>query len=195
MFNKKPKEEEKKGVKEIVKENENNNKELQEKLKKIEELENEIKKHQIEEEKWKNKFFESFADIDNLRKSIEKERSDIYKYRLNSFVEEIIDILDGFDLAFKYKVDDEKTKNFLIGFQSLHKKMLDILSKEGVQEINPKKGDNFDESTMKAIETIFQEGENNENKIIETKFKGYKLSDRLVRPAVVVVATNKKNNK
>ena len=45
---------------------------------------------------------------------------------------------------------------------------------------------------MKIYETVFQEGGNNDNKVIETKYKGYKLADRLIRPASVIVSTNKK---
>ena len=167
----------------------------QEKLKKVEELEKEIEKYKLESEKWKNKFFENFADMDNLRKSVEKERLDIYKYRLSSFLEDFIDILYGFDTAFQFKIDedDKKTKNFLINFQSLYKNILKILYKEGVQEINPSKGDKFDPLTMKIYETVFQEGgDDDNNKVIETKYKGYKLADRLIRPASVIVSTNKK---
>lgn len=193
MFNRKSKEKE--GEKELQQEKLKKTEELGKE--KIEELKKEIEKYKLESEEWKNKFFRSFADIDNLRKSLEKERSDIYKYRLDSFLEDFVDVLYAFDTAFQFEIDenDKRTKSFLTNFQSLYKNILKILYKEGVQEINPSKGDDFDPSTMKIYETVFQEGGNDDNnKVIETKYKGYKLADKLIRPASVIVSTNKKNS-
>lgn len=96
-------------------------------------------------------------------------------------------------MALNYKNNnDEKIKNFLLGFDMIHKKLLNILINENVYEIIPKKGDDFDATIMKVDEAIFMEGKENDNKVIEVRFKGYKLADRLIRPAIVTVSVNKK---
>ena len=63
---------------------------------------------------------------------------------------------------------------------------------EGVSEIAPKIGDTFDPQTMQAIETVYDENAE-PNKVIKVNVKGYKLHERLIRPSIVVVSTNKKD--
>ena len=69
--------------------------------------------------------------------------------------------------------------------------MVSVLENEGVNEVSPRVGDKFDPSVMQALETKFDEGE--PNRVLKINVKGYKLHDRLIRPAIVVVSTNKKD--
>ena len=64
------------------------------------------------------------------------------------------------------------------------------IESEGVSEINVKIGDKFDEKFMNAIDTVEQEGD--ENLVVRVLGKGYKLHDRIVRPAVVYVSRKPK---
>ena len=65
-----------------------------------------------------------------------------------------------------------------------------MLENEGVTEISPKVGDKFSADTMQVVETVESEGE--ENIIVDVHVKGYKLHDRLIRPANVAVSAHKK---
>ena len=127
----------------------------------------------------------------NLRDSIEKDHREVLKYRAAGFVEELLPILDGFHMALNCETTSQEMKNFLIGFEFIYRNMVSVLENEGVNEVFPKIGDKFDPNTMSALETKFDESE--PNRVLKVNAKGYKLHDRLIRPAIVVVSTNKKD--
>jgi len=112
------------------------------------------------------------------------------KYRAEGFINNLLPILDGFHLALSNEAKTEELKNYLVGFTYIYNAFISALEAEGVKEINPKIGDKFNEREMEAMDTIYQEGE--PNLIVRVNMKGYKLKDHLVRPAMVVVSTNKK---
>lgn len=152
-----------------------------------------------ETEAWKNKYYKAYADLDNLRKTIEKDHSDALKYRSEGFIDKLIPALDGFHMALSVETQNTEIKNFLQGFEYIYNNIMSSIESEGVSEINVKNGDKFDEKFMYAIDTVEQEGE--ENIVVRVLGKGYKLHDRIVRPAVVYVSKkpepkeNKEENK
>lgn len=150
----------------------------------------EIEKLRFDNEHWKNEYYKAYADMANLRKSMEKDQKDVYKYRIEGFAQSLLGVLDAFDMAFKNEPTTPELKNYLTGFQYVHNQLLSILKEEGIEEICPKIGDKFDEKDMHAIETIETDGEI--NLIHEITLKGYRLYDHLIRPAMVVVTTAKK---
>lgn len=137
-------------------------------------------------EHWKNEYYKAYADMANLRKDIEKDHKEAIKYRLESFIDKIVGILDAFDMAFKVKPTTDEMKNYLTGFQYVHNTLMNVLNEEGVITIEPKVGDKFDATTMHAVELVEDEGE--ENVVKEVTLKGYKLHDHLIRAAMVVVS-------
>lgn len=143
-------------------------------------------------EHWKNEYYRAYADMQNLRKQVEKEHREAIRYRAVGFIENLLPILDGFHMALQAEVKSEEMKNFLIGFQFIYRNLLTVLENEGVSEISPKVGDEFNPETMQALETIFDENAE-PNKILKVNAKGYKLHERLIRPSIVVVSTNKKD--
>lgn len=139
-----------------------------------------------EVEEWKNKYYMAYADTENLRKQYDKEHQQILKYRSMGFLEKLLPILDGFHMALSNEVEDPTLKNYLTGFQYIYKMMVDALESEGVTEICPSVGDPFNETTMDAMDTEESEGE--ENRVVRVFQKGYKLKDRMIRHARVVVS-------
>lgn len=139
-----------------------------------------------EVENWKNKYYKAYADVDNLRKSIEKDHSDALKYRAEGFIDKLIPALDGFNMALNVTPSNQEMSNFLQGFNYIYNNIMASIESEGVSEINVKIGDKFDEKFMNAIDTVEQEGE--ENIVVQVLGRGYKLHDRIVRPAVVYVS-------
>ena len=142
-------------------------------------------------EHWKNEYYRAYADMQNLRKQVEKDHKEAIKYRAEGFVEELLPILDGFHMALQNEASTPEMKNFLIGFEFIYRNLVSVLENEGVSEIAPKVGDAFDPNTMQAIETVFDEGK--PNRVLKVNVKGYKLHERLIRPSIVVVSTNKKD--
>ena len=128
--------------------------------------------------------------MQNLRKHIEADHKEAMKYRIEGFVGELLPILDSFHLALANEAKNEEMKNFLTGFTYIYKNLVNVLENEGVKEIEPKISDEFDPSLMQAIETKVDV--NNPNKVLKVVTKGYKLHERLVRPAMVVVSIKEK---
>ena len=95
-------------------------------------------------------------------------------------------------MALEANVTSQEMKNFLVGFEFIYRNLVSVLENEGVSELAPKVGDQFDPSTMQAIETVYDENIK-PNTITKVNVKGYKLHDRLIRPSIVVVSTNKKD--
>ncbi len=151
----------------------------------------EIQKLQADLDHWKNEYYRAYADMQNLRKNVEKDHREAIKYRAEGFVDNLLPILDGFHLALSVETKSEEMKNFLVGFQFIYRNLVSVLEQEGVSEITPKVGDKFDPTVMQALETKFDEGE--PNRVLQVNLKGYKLHEHLIRPAIVVVSTDKKD--
>lgn len=141
-------------------------------------------------EHWKNEYYRAYADMQNLRKQVEKDHREAIRYRASGFVENLLPILDGFHMALQGEAKNEEMKNFLVGFEFIYRNLVSVLENEGVKEISPKIGDEFNPETMQAIEAV--EGEGEPNKVLKVNVKGYMLHERLIRPSIVVVSTNKK---
>ena len=160
------------------------------KNKKIQTLEEELAKLKADVDHWKNEYYRAYADTKNLRNNLEKEHSDIIKYRAMGFIEDLLPVLDSFHMALANEPTSEELKNYLVGFQFVYRNLVSVLENEGVKEISPNIGDKFSDKTMNAVDVTEQEGE--ENLVTRVYAKGYELHGRLIRPANVSVSKNKK---
>lgn len=156
------------------------------KNKKIEKLNQEIVSLKIEVEHWKNEYYRAYADTQNLRKSLEKDHKEAVKYRAEGFIENLLPVLDSFHVVLSQEIEDPTLKNYLIGFQFIYRNLVATLESEGVSELAPNVGDKFDANTMNAVEVQNSDGE--EGLVMKVVTCGYKLHDRLVRPANVIVS-------
>ena len=160
------------------------------KNKKIQALEEELAKLKADVDHWKNEYYRAYADTKNLRNNLEKEHSDIIKYRAMGFIEDLLPVLDSFHMALANEPTSQELKNYLVGFQFVYRNLVSVLENEGVKEIAPNVGDKFSDKTMNAVDVTEQEGE--ENLVTKVYAKGYELHGRLIRPAQVSVSKNKK---
>lgn len=158
---------------------------------KFENAEKKFEEADKEKDEWKNRYYGAYADMSNLRKQVERENDDFKKYASKSLIEELLPIIDNFDLALKNEPKDETIKKYLEGFKMIHNKLICTLQGLHVVIIDPKPGDEYDPNCMQAYSTV--EGEEN-NKIAETFTKGYKLYDHLLRPAGVIVTLKAEKN-
>ena len=156
------------------------------KVKKIEKLKEEVSRLEKEVEYWKNEYYRAYADTQNLRKSLEKDHQNAVKYRAEGFIDNLLPVLDSFHVVLSQEPEDPNLRNYLVGFQFIYRNLVSVLENEGVSEIAPKVGDKFDASSMNAVEVEETNGE--EGLITKVITNGYKLHDRLVRPANVVVS-------
>ena len=164
-------------------------------LKKIEKLEAELaelqeklEKAEADRDHWKNEYYRAYADTKNLRNNLEKEHREALKYRSEGFIEDLLPVLDSFFSVLANEPEDPTLKNYLIGFQYIYRNLVSVLENEGVTEITPEVGKTFDAKVMNAVDTI--EGE--DNIITKVYNKGYKLHERIIRPANVQVSIKPK---
>lgn len=177
-------------------------KEEKKELKKSEKLEKEIellnekiKKLEADAEQWKNDYYRAYADTKNLRNSLEKDHQMFVKYRAEGFVENLFPVLDSFHMALANEPTDPALKNYLVGFQYIYKNLVSVLEAEGVTEIDPVVDKPFNAETMNAVDTVEVNDEKEVNLVKKVYSKGYKLHERLIRPANVVVGKLKEEPK
>lgn len=160
--------------------------------KKIKDLDEVIVKLKSEVEHWKNEYYRAYADTKNLRSILEKEHAEALKYRAVGFVEGLLPVLDSFHMALGNEPANPELKNYLVGFQYIYRNLVGVIEKEGVVEIAPKIGDKFCANEMNAVDTTEADGE--ENLVAKIYRNGYKIHNRLIRPAMVSVSKNKATN-
>ena len=159
--------------------------------KKLAKLEEELEKAKADVEHWKNEYYRAYADTKNLRNSLERDHKEALKYRAEGFIEDLLPILDSFHMALGNEPTDPSLKNYLTGFQFIYKNLVSVLENEGVVEIVPEIEKDFNPATMQAVDSVEAE---EAGKVTKVYGKGYKLRDRLIRPAMVQVSVAKKEN-
>ena len=171
--------------KEVIQEETPNKKEK----KKTEKLLEEIAKLKADSDHWKNEYYRAYADMKNLRNNLEKDYHNAVKYRSEGFIEELLPILDSFHMALSNEPNDPALKNYLTGFQYVYRNLVTVLENEGVSELVPEIGKKFDPNSMNAVDT---EERDEPNIVLKVYGNGYKLHDRIIRPAMVQVSVAKK---
>lgn len=149
----------------------------------------ELKAAHEEADKWKNEYYLSLADTQNLRKALEEDHRTALRYRSAGFVEKLVMPLESFRIALDATPTSEEAINYKKGFAYIYSLLIEALTSEGVKEINPPPGAKFDPALMEAIKT--EEGEE-EGLIVKVDAVGFQLLDRLLKPARVTVSIKKK---
>jgi molecular chaperone GrpE len=128
------------------------------------------------------------AEFDNARKRAQREQQDYRDYALTDTIKTLIPVMDSFDRALQ---SSPEKSEFHLGVELIHKQLLDALTKIGVQPVAAK-AQQFDPRFHEAIEMVDTE-DAKDNEVIDELQRGYKLKDRLLRPAMVRVARNSKH--
>jgi molecular chaperone GrpE len=125
------------------------------------------------------------ADFDNYRKRAARERVTVYAHANERLVKDLIPILDDLGRALEAAGQHEEAK-LEEGVRLVHRALSDLLTKEGLAEIETE--GKFDPHVHEAL--LSQPSEQDEGTVIEVVQKGYKLGDKVLRPARVVVASS-----
>lgn len=147
--------------------------------------ENDKLKQEIEQLSEKIKYHQ--AELINYRKRKEEETANMLKYANQGIIQELILVLDNFERAIKLddnNLSDELSK-FLDGFKMMYVHLSDILKRFGVEEIECE-GKEFDPNMEEAL-MVDEDKNYQDNIVLEVLLKGYKLKDRVIRPAAVKV--------
>lgn len=152
--------------------------------KNVEMLKEQLSQLRDEKDKWMNKYYQELADIQNLRKEIQRDNQSLLEYRAMPFIEKLVPFLNSMDMAFKSEPKDPAVKSWIDGIHMSYKQLWQVMAEEGLTEIDPKVGDEFDPAWMQSMQTV--DGEK-DDAVVQVFMKGYKLKNRLVSPAMVVV--------
>jgi len=131
------------------------------------------------------------AEMENVRRRTEKEVSNARKYGIEKMVSEILPVKDSMELGLKAAVEmdieDEAVHKIREGMELTLKMMNDALAKIGITEIAPEEGEAYSAEFHQAMSMQEIPGKES-NTIVAVMQKGYLLNERLVRPAMVMVA-------
>lgn len=164
--------------------NEEIEKELEQALE--QEEQDEVSELNAEIMKWKEAALRSAADLENFRKRMAREKTDAIRYGNQRLIEELLPVLDNFAMGMMAAEKDSGSMIYM-GMQMVQKQLDDFLSSQGVQEVPVPVGTEFDPNLHDAMSQEVS-NELEEGKIVRVARKGYKMGDRLVRPANVVVS-------
>jgi molecular chaperone GrpE len=128
------------------------------------------------------------AEVENIKKRSEKEISNAYKFSTEGIFLDLIPIFESLDIAITQASETTNIDNLIEG-NKLLKSMFDtFLEKNSLEVINPV-DQKFDPNLHQAIKTVKDDSKEN-NFVSEVLQKGYKLVDRVIKPALVVVIKN-----
>lgn len=129
-------------------------------------------------DKYKDKYLRALADYQNLEKQTDQWRKDFSQYAGEGIIKKLLEILDDLEKAQEHLKDE--------GLQLIINKLKTILVSEGTEELNLE-GSEFDPKFAEVIST--EPGEKSDI-VVKTLQKGYKINDRIIRPARVIVSTH-----
>ena len=129
------------------------------------------------------------AEFENFRKRSAKAQQEYRDYALADALKTLLPILDSLDNALKTSA--ASVEDFHAGIELIDKQFHDALAKLGVEPV-PARGAPFDPNLHQAVQMVDTD-EAEDNHVLEELQRGYRLKDRLLRPAMVRVARNPKN--
>ncbi len=136
----------------------------------------------------KDRYMRTLADMENMRRRHERERSELLKYGTEKLLQDVLPVLDSFEKAVS-SVGPNDQGPIVDGVKMVHKQFLQILENHGLKQIEAV-GQPFDPNVHQAIQRIESEEINAE--IVKDEYqKGYTLNGRLVRPSMVSVCVPK----
>jgi molecular chaperone GrpE len=151
----------------------------------IAELQAEVEAAQAQSKDAHERLLRKAADYENAKRRHQKERDDLTKFAAESVLKEIVPVVDDLERAIEHGQNTED-KSFLEGVEMVRRKFVQALERRGVKAVDAV-GHPFDPQYHEAIQQV--EDPSVPNNTVVTAFqKGYLLHDRLLRPALVVVA-------
>ncbi len=169
------------------KEKEKNKKCHKKENKELLELKEQLEKKEQENKELLEKVKYSQAELVNYRRRKDEETENLLKYSNKDIIADIIPIIDNFERAISLddnNLEDELSK-FLAGFKMIYSQLTEVLRSYDVTTIE-RRGEIFDSTQEQALMTDTVEGKQ-DDEVLEVLLKGYKLKDRVIRPATVKV--------
>ena len=145
---------------------------------KVDKLEEELKQSE-------DKYLRLYAEFENFKRRKNKEIETNNVYKSQKVITEILPSLDNLERALQVESDNEEIKSLLKGVEMVYEGLLNVLKAEGVELIETENAQ-FDPNYHHAVMQD-EDSEKESGAILDTFQKGYKLKDRVIRPAMVKV--------
>ena len=149
-------------------------------------VEDQLKNLEDEVNTWKTDYYKVFADMENLKKRLQNEHANAMKFMMQSFIEELLPVVDNFERSLAVVDPSDEIKNFLKGYEMIYNQLMEVLKSQGVEVIKTE-GEEFDPNFHQAVMTV-KDDNFKTNMIVEELQKGYKLKDRVIRASLVKVS-------
>ncbi len=156
----------------------------------IDSLKKSLEEEKAKAERYLSNWQRAEADFDNYKKRVEQERSETDRFASMVLILNLLPVLDDFERAFNSLSAKLAQLTWIDGIRLIYRKLQATLEARGFSEIRAI-GESFDPTVHEAV----SQGEGEEGKVIEELQKGYKLHDRVIRPALVVVGKGKEEEK
>ena len=150
-----------------------------------------LEKAEKEAAEMKSRWLRSVADMENYRKRIGREKQDIIRSAAANIVESLLPVLDNMKLGLQAAENHPEAKDVTIGFKMVDDQLKRSLSEQGLEELIPD-GEKFDPNLHECIAQQPSD-EVEEDKVIQTVRAGYRLNERLIRAANVIVSSGPTN--
>lgn len=134
-----------------------------------------------------NDYLRAQAEIQNMQKRSQKEQSALAKYGAQRLAKEVVPVMDDLKRALQVQVDNESGQQLKTGIEMVYKHLEKALNDNDIQEIDAD-GVAFDPELHQAVQTVPADDEHPAETVVQVLQSGYKLADRVLRPAMVVVA-------
>jgi molecular chaperone GrpE len=156
----------------------------------VPDLDAELQKAQAAAAESEDRYLRAQAEVENIRRRGETEVANARKYAIERFASELLAVKDSLELAEAVNLEHDNkdaVEKMFEGIELTLKLMGNVFEKFEIQEVNPAPGDKFDPERHQAMSTL-ESAEVAPNHVVNTVQKGYLLNDRLLRPAMVMVA-------
>lgn len=127
------------------------------------------------------------AEIQNMTKRFKKEQAQLLKYDGQDLAKAILPVLDNLKRALSIEVADESGQQLKKGIQMVHDHLTTALTDHGITAVTGL-GEPFDPTSQQAVQTVAAEDGQKPDTVVQVLQSGYRLHDRVLRPAMVVVA-------
>lgn len=140
-----------------------------------------------------DKLLRAAAESENTRKRFEKMVEEIKHYSIIDFAKDLLSVMDNLSRALDYRAqgNDSQVAGIIAGVDMTKTELASIFNKYGLEAIEPRPGEKFDYNLHHAISQIVTD-EYEQDCIVSTMQVGYKLKERLLRPAIVTVSKQSK---
>ncbi|MDR0269005.1 nucleotide exchange factor GrpE [Paenibacillus sp.] len=149
-------------------------------------LQSEVERLQTLADDSQQRFLRTQADFDNYRKRTLKEKEDFAKYASSKLITELLPIIDNFDRAIAAAGDSAEIESFAKGVNMIFRQLEGVLKAEGLETMDSV-GQPFNPEFHQAIMQV-ESDEHEEGIVVEEVQRGYKLKDKVLRPAMVKVS-------